>query len=113
MSRSAAAASIAALILSGCATTAAPQWSSATIPLSTALPTSTTMAGKSADGASTFASLGPDDTFICQVERPTGTNIAYRTCRSVTRMVRDKSWAQDTVRDLTRKSGQAGRPGYE
>jgi hypothetical protein len=113
MARSAIGGAVAALVLSGCATTGEQTWSAAALPVSTALPTSSTMAGRSAPDASTFAARSADDTFLCQVERPTGTNIAYQMCRSVSRIVREKQHAQETIRDLERRSAQGGRQGYE
>jgi hypothetical protein len=63
---------------------------SATLPLSAGAPD-----GKRPTG-------DPDDTFVCEVERPTGSNIAVRSCRNLSRIAEERRAAQDKIRQLQR-----------
>jgi hypothetical protein len=101
MARFTAAASVAALLLlSGCATTDT-QWNSATMP------TSSTIVGSY--GGINGRWDNPDNTFICEIERPTGTLIAYRVCRSITRMEAERRAADEYRHDFNNQAKQVTR----
>ena len=91
--------SIAAVVFQGCATSA-PQWSTAKIPLSSSVPE----AQPGSPGAA--AHPDPDNTFICEVERPTGSNIAVRTCRTVRQVEAERRAARERMMDLQRTAAQ-------
>jgi nitrous oxide reductase accessory protein NosL len=44
----------------------------------------------------------PDRELICEMERPTGSNILVRVCREPESVQREREAAQDKMRELTR-----------
>ena len=80
--------------------------------LASACASSSTSAGSAPLQTQSRAASGPapaaaktasdDDKLICEMERPVGSNIPKRVCRTQAQIDRERETAQDTMRELTR-----------
>ena len=77
------------LLASACATSSAPAGASALKAQSSATPQ-----------AGTAAVAAEDQKLICEMERPVGSNIPKRVCRTKAQMDREREAAQDKMREL-------------
>lgn len=77
-------------LASACATSSAPAGSSALKAQTSATPQSKTVAADD------------DDKLICEMERPVGSNIPKRVCRTKAQMDREREAAQEQMREATR-----------
>jgi hypothetical protein len=81
------------LLASACATSSTS---------SGAAPLQTPSRAASAPAAASKPTASDDDKLICEMERPVGSNIPKRVCRTQAQIDREREAAQDKMRELTR-----------
>jgi hypothetical protein len=81
------------LLASACATSSSAGGSA---------PLETQSRAASAPAAADTKTASQDDKLICEVERPVGSNIPKRVCRTQAQIDREREAAQEKMRELTR-----------
>lgn len=60
------------------------------------------LAGCANSESSTAQAKAEDDGMVCKMEKPTGSNIATRVCRTPEELERERELARDSMQSMTR-----------